>query len=179
MAMGRARRMNTAGGILALAVIAVMSQGCAAGRYFQYRGQDFLDIGEVGVTVTKTPQIGLYWNSLDLLVAGYCDLDGTFIGWGGRHGVVVPIRSKCYGLIVSREHVEWGDAPARERYGGLAGLPGIAFGIAEDKHPLDSPACVHFIPHLGYVGLVWNLRWGQIVDFVVGWTTIDLDGDDG
>ena len=177
--MGRARRVSTVGGILALAVIAVTSQGCTVGRYFQYRAQDFLDIPEVGITVTTTPQIGLYWNSLDLLVAGYCDLDGTFIGWAGRHGVVVPIRSQCYGLIVSREHVQWGDAPARERYGGLAGLPGIAAGIAEDGHPLDSPACVHFIPHIGYVGLVWNLRWGQIVDFVVGWTTIDLDGDDG
>jgi len=115
--MGRARRVSTVGGILALAVIAVTSQGCTVGRYFQYRAQDFLDIPEVGITVTTTPQIGLYWNSLDLLVAGYCDLDGTFIGWAGRHGVVVPIRSQCYGLIVSREHVEWGDAPARERYG--------------------------------------------------------------
>ena len=113
------------------------------------------------------------------LVAGYCDLDATFIGWGGRHGVVTPIRTKCYGLIVSREQVKWGNSPQRERYGGLAGLPGIVSGIAEDKHPLDSPACVHFIPHLGYVGLVWSLRWGQIVDFVVGFTTIDLDGDDG
>lgn len=177
--MGSARRINLAGGILALAALAVMAQGCSVGRYFQYRAQDFLDIPEIGITVTETPQVGLYWNSLDLLVAGYSDLDGTFIGWGGRHLGVVPIRSECYGLVLSRERVQWGDTPMRERYGGLAGVPGIVSGVAQDGRPLDSPACVHFIPHIGYVGLVWNLRWGQILDFVVGWTTIDLNGDDG
>jgi hypothetical protein len=169
------RKTGRALAVVVLAVVLSSSLGCT---YLVNRGNDALDIVELGVTVTTTPQIGLYWNSLDLLVAGYCDLDGTFIGWAGRHGVMLPVRSECYGLIVSREKVKWGDAPERERIGGLAGLPGIAAGAAEDGHPLDSPACVHFIPHFGYVGLVWNLRWGQIVDFVVGWTTVDLNGDD-
>jgi hypothetical protein len=37
---------------------------------------------------------------------------------------------------------------------------------------------MHFV-HLGHVGLVMNLRWGEVADFLVGWTTLDLAGDDG
>lgn len=178
------RRQGRAGHLLALAVIALMLQGCAVGRYFQYRVQDALDIVEAGVTVSTTPQIALYWNSLDLAVAGYSDFDGYLIGWGGRHVGFTKLHNKCYGLIVSREEVAWGDYKENpqllhKRYGGLAGLPGLIGGVVQDGHPLDSPACVHFFPHLGYVGIVWNLRWGEILDFVVGWTTIDLNQDDG
>ena len=33
--------------------------------------------------------------------------------------------------------------------------------------------------HLGPVGLVTNFRWGEILDFVVGFTTLDIAQDDG
>jgi len=26
---------------------------------------------------------------------------------------------------------------------------------------------------------VWNVRWTQILDFALGWTTLDLANDDG
>jgi LysM repeat protein len=167
--------------LLVLAVIAVMLQGCAVARYFQYRVQDAMDIVEVGVSVSTTPQLALYWNSLDLAVFGYSNFDGYLIGLGGRHPGVTRLHEKCYGLIVSHEEVAWGPYDAdhpealRTRIGGLAGLPGLVFGTKT----LDSPSCVHFFPHIGYVGLVWDLRWGQILDFIVGWTTIDLGHDDG
>ena len=139
-----------------------------------------MDIVELGVSVSTTPQLSLYWNSLDLAVFGYSNFDGYLIGWGGRHPLFTRLHNKCYGLIVSYEEVAWGDyeddpGALHKRIGGLAGLPGLVFGT----EPLDSPSCVHFFPHLGFVGLVWNLRWGQIVDFAVGWTTIDLGHDDG
>jgi hypothetical protein len=37
---------------------------------------------------------------------------------------------------------------------------------------------MHYI-HLGHVGLISNFRWGEIADFVLGFTTFDLAGDDG
>ncbi len=46
-------------------------------------------------------------------------------------------------------------------------------------NPQYTPACVHFIPHIGYLGLVWNARWFEIADFVVGWGGLDPSGDDG
>ena len=33
--------------------------------------------------------------------------------------------------------------------------------------------------HLGPVGLVTNFRWGEIFDFFLGWTTLDIANDDG
>jgi hypothetical protein len=37
---------------------------------------------------------------------------------------------------------------------------------------------MHYI-HLGHVGLVSNFRWGEILDFALGWTTLDIANDDG
>ncbi|MCD6416273.1 MAG: hypothetical protein J7M08_06220 [Planctomycetes bacterium] len=171
--------------VVAGAVVLLMSQGCAVGRYFQCRGEDFAEIMDIGVTVTKTPQIGLYWNSLDLLVLGYSDVDGYFAGWGGGQFGVTRHYNNCYGAIVGHEKVGWGkfnkDDPKTlyMRYSGLLGLASLA-GTGDNKTTPDyTPACVHFFPHIGYVGLVWNARWTEMLDFIVGFTTIDLAGDDG
>jgi len=179
--------MRKLGLLVALAVTLMASQGCAAvGRYFQYRYHDFTQMVDGGFTFTTKPCIGLYWNSLDLLVAGYCNIDGYFLGWGGNQIGLTPVHSYCYGLIVSREEVGWGrdfDVNKPEtmyiRYGGLAGLASIAGTGTSRGTPDYTPACVHFIPHIGFVGIVWNARWTQILDFVLGWTTLDIDGDDG
>jgi hypothetical protein len=37
---------------------------------------------------------------------------------------------------------------------------------------------MHYI-HLGHVGLVANFRWGEIADFILGWSTLDFAHDDG
>lgn len=181
-AMEARRRLSKVGVVLVLGVALLASQGCeAVGRYFQYRGEDFLEMVDVGFTFTSEPCIGLYWNSLDLLVAGYSNVDGYFVGWGGGQIGVTRHYNHCYGLIVSHEEVGWGDFDENdpdtlyERYGGLAGLASC-FG---ESTPDYTPACVHFFPHLGYIGLVWNARWTQVLDFILGWTTIDIAGDDG
>ena len=33
--------------------------------------------------------------------------------------------------------------------------------------------------HLGRFGLVANFRWFEVLNFIVGWTTINLTQDDG
>ena len=104
-----ARWRGLVGRLLVLALIGVMLQGCAVARYVQYRVQDAMDIVEVGVTVSTTPQIALYWDSLDLLVFGYSNFDGYLIGLGGRHPIFTRLHNKCYGLVVSYEEVAWGD----------------------------------------------------------------------
>jgi hypothetical protein len=165
-----------------LAAVLWTSQGCqAVGQYFEYRGRDFMQMVDFGFTFTPEPCIGLYWNSLDLLVAGYCNINGYFVGWGGNQIGVTRCHSNCYGLIVSHEEIGWGDFDENNedtlyvRYGGLAGLASFLGTSTPDY----TPACVHFIPHLGYVGIAWNARWTQILDFILGWTTLDIDGDDG
>ena len=179
--MDAKRWFGRLGLVLALAVILSASQGCAVGQYFQHRGEDALEMVDVGLTITKKPCIGLYWNSLDLLVAGYSNIDGYFVGWGGGQMGVTRHYNKCYGLIVSHEEVGWGTFDKTDkstlhvRNGGLLGLASLAGRSTPDY----TPACVHFIPHIAYVGLVWNARWTEILDFALGWTTLDIGGDDG
>lgn len=173
--------------VLALAVILMGSQGCntAVGRYFQYRGEDAMEIADFGFTFTTKPNIGLYWNSLDMLVAGYCNIDGHFVGFGGNQIGVTRVYANCKGLIVSDEKIGWGKFDKNDpstlyvRKGGLLGFASLMGTGNARSSPDYTPACVHFFPHLGYVGFVWNARWTQMLDFIVGFTTLDLAGDDG
>ncbi len=168
--------------VLVAAVVFASAQGCAVGKYLQYRGEDALEMVDLGLTITTTPQWAFYWNSLDLLVFGASELDGYVVGIGGGKVGVVRHYNKCYGLIVSSETHGWGDFDKDDestmisRTGGLLGLAGVATGTS---HPAYTPACVHYFPHIGYVGVVWTARWFEMVDFAVGFTTIDLAGDDG
>jgi hypothetical protein len=167
--------------VLMLGALSFASQGCAVVKYFQYRGEDFLEMIDLGVSITPKPSIGLYWNSLDLLTAGYCNIDGYFLGWGGNQIGWTRLYAHCYGLVVSKETVGWGDFDKDDpdtlyvRYGGLLGLASLMGRSTPDY----TPACVHFIPHILFVGIVWNARWTEIADFILGWTTLDLAGDDG
>ncbi|MBI4881321.1 MAG: hypothetical protein HY812_16925 [Planctomycetes bacterium] len=38
---------------------------------------------------------------------------------------------------------------------------------------------MHFFPHIGYVGFVWNARYLQMIDAILGIAMIDICGDDG
>jgi hypothetical protein len=40
------------------------------------------------------------------------------------------------------------------------------------------PSCIHYL-HVGFIGAAANLRYMEVVDFVLGLTTLDLGGDDG
>ncbi|MBI4880339.1 MAG: hypothetical protein HY812_11875 [Planctomycetes bacterium] len=170
-----------------LATVMLGATGCQAlkpvGTYFVHRYQDFGEMAEFGFTVTATPQVGLYWNSLEALVAGYSEVDGWFVGLGGGQIGVTRHYNKCFGLFASEENVGWGpglDGENREqvishRSGGLLGIILPPY----DSGPDYTPACVHFFPHIAYFGFVWNARYTQMIDFMLGIFTIDIAGDDG
>lgn len=168
--------------VLSLCATLWLSMGCT---YLTNRYNDALQMVDVGISITDTPQIGLYWNSLDILTLGYASLDGWFVGWGGNQIGCTRMHVRCWGFGYAYEEIGWGDYDVddpKTLYITNGGLPGYLLipvpGIPQ-KIPAYSPACVHFFPHIAYVGLVWNARWFEILDFLVGFTTIDLAGDDG
>jgi hypothetical protein len=175
-------------GLVVVALCATLwtSMGCQQVlTYAKYRAQDALEMVDVGFSITTTPQIGLYWNSLDALTFGYCKLDGYFLGWGGNQIGFTRLHAHCWGLGYAYEEIGWGDydlTDPKTLYITNGGIPGYFLfwvpGIPQ-KIPAYSPACVHFFPHIAYVGLVWNARWWEILDFLVGFSGIDLSGDDG
>ncbi len=190
------RRPSIRSGIVPTGLLcAVLSgaAGCSAvesvGRYFQYRFEDFCEVADVGLTITTTPQWGFYWNSLEVLLFGYSDVDGYFLGFGGGGIGIRRHSNKCYGLIVGVEEVGWSGnlspdpIPEENIHKRMSGVPGILMGLTGSGEygagPNYTPACVHFFPHIGYVGLVWNLRYMEFVDFFLGWFGLDISGDDG
>lgn len=149
--------------------------------YWQYRLEDGAEIVDVGITVTKTPQIGFYWNSLEIFPVGYSHIDGWFVGWGGGQIGMTRHYNKCWGFGYGLEKIGWGAFDSWDEstlYVDYSGVLGIVLPPYQNE-PAYTPACVHFFPHIGYIGLVWNARWYEMLDFVVGFTTIDLAGDDG
>ncbi|MFO8007283.1 MAG: hypothetical protein R6V05_06050 [Candidatus Brocadiia bacterium] len=164
--------------LCALAALIVGASGCS---YVRYRVDDALEIIDLGVTISKEPQVGLYWNSLYVWPFGYSNLDGWFAGWGGGQVGVTRHFNQCAGFGYARETIGWGefDKEDPDTYvSQTAGVLGLVLP-PYDPHPAYTPACVHFFPHIGFVGLVWNARYTEMLDFVLGFTTIDIAGDDG
>ena len=181
--------------LMRAALVAVMlsATGCASvGHYFEHRYRDFTRMIDLGVTVSRKPQIGLYWNSLELVTIGYSKVEGHFIGWGGgqtrRHSHVQPL----LGAGLRRGHRSAGgpllDTDRREdvivrRRSGVLGIATSVVGWdptgdGYGNGPDYTPACVHFI-HLGWIGLAGNARYAEIVQFAVGWFGLDITGHDG
>ena len=184
----------------AMIAVLMVTQGCAAldavGTYAVHRYEDLGEIADVGLTFTKTPQVGLYWNSLEIIVFGASDLDGYFLGWGGGQIGVTRMYARCWGFGFGEEIIGWGpelgepgevdesrdDILVKRRSGFVGILSSIAGGDAGENFgqgPDYTPACVHFFPHIGYFGIVWNVRYTEIVDFMLGWVGLDICGDDG
>ncbi len=164
-----------------LPMLGCILAGSAGCTYLTHRGQDALDMVDLGVTITEKPCVGLYANCLDIFPLGYSNVDGRFVGWGGGQMGATRHRNRCWGFAYGYQEVGWGEFDPEDPstiHRHYAGLLGMVFGPPQHD-PGYAPACVHFLPHLGYVGLVWNLRYQEVLDFLLGWTTFDLAGDDG
>jgi hypothetical protein len=174
--------------MLAVACVAMLlSSGCA---YMGKRGRDLADIIDIGVTTSSEPQFALYAGFLDLITVGYADVEGTLWGLGSRNVGAVQAVHKGGGLVL------WGyeqighapsDATATEfpkpyRVGVAALGDGIALACADGKDvslpkPPQVMNCPKFL-HLGWFGIAIDCKPGELVDFLLGWTTLDLSGDD-
>jgi hypothetical protein len=167
------------GVLLALVWVCASSQGCT---YLRHRGEDLLDIADIGVTASIKPGFALYVDAVSVLPLGISRVDGYFVGWGGGQVGFTRHYETCWGLLaIGHEVHAWGsfskDDPStlNRQFVGLGGLP--MFPVVQSR-PSYMPACVHYL-HLGFIGAAANLRYMEIVDFLLGLACIDLAGDDG
>jgi hypothetical protein len=138
-----------------------MASGCS---YVRYRVEDALEVVDVGITVSKQPTIGLYWNSLDIFPFGYSNINGYFVGYGGGHPVAMRHYNKCVGFGYAYQEIGWGDfdkddpETLNRNYAGVLG-----YLLPPYKHdPAYSPACVHFSrtsAFLDWSGTPVTWRW--------------------
>ena len=100
---------------LVLAVVLAALPGCTrweggAPGFVKNRVRDALCIGDLGVTVTTTPQFCFYGAFFSAVAFGYGDVDGTFYGVGGGDIGAMRIWYNHYALGAwGREQVGWGD----------------------------------------------------------------------
>jgi len=177
------RRLSTTG-LLAFAALA--AGGCG---YLRDRGNDAMDVADVGFTFSERPQFAAYYDFIPVAPIGYGDVEGWFAGIGGGQICLwAPHTERSYGLILwGQEEVNFGtpkadlDAMTEERRNEAllfqrTGLIGMIQG------PFPGPAylisCPHYV-HLGWIGGVASPRYLEMLDFALGWTTFDICGDDG
>lgn len=188
--------------LLLLVSAVVTLNGCT---YFTNRYNDLKDIGDFGVTFSSKPQLAVYASGPFVQVGalGYGHVDGHFFGMGeGRVAAWAPHYEESYGLAVwgnewlSYFHTEDEIKAMPKAEGNKAanamqvGIVGMALGLPALQGqplapPFDAPpptlkyigSCPHYI-HLGWVGLVGTPRYFQMIDFLVGWTTLDICQDD-
>jgi len=171
---------------------------------------DFAEIADIGITVSKNPYFPLYADELSLLPVGYAHVDGHFIGWGGGQVGKTTHAVHSWGVLVhGKEELGWhrkyeGEGGAKEaettnawrnREGFIEQGAGATMVIDDtvrlitgrmfegQNQPDHSLSCLHYI-HLGWFGVVINVRTLDILDFLLGWVGIDfgrldLNGDDG
>ena len=167
------RLLGTAAVVLAVGILASSVSGCA---YMTRRGDDALATFDIGFTLSLKPHFSAYVGALSLLGVGYSEFDGKFLGLGNQHAGWMDSRYHAGGLLLEA-YEQWGfdgdynmdlpnSPPARGAGVGLLyhELPDTVVGAAE----------VPIFVHAGWIGFNLNCKVGQIVNFIVGWTTLDL-----
>jgi hypothetical protein len=165
--------------VLGMICVLIGSTGCAS-SYWANRGNDAMDILDVGVTYSKTPHVAVYAGFQNLLSVGYAEVEGGELGIGQSQFGALPMRYHAGGMsIEGYEQYAFGNrydpkdpvAPTQR---------GVGLGMLYHRTPGDAMEffqCPKFV-HLGWIGLNLNCKIGELVDFVFGWTTLDLGGDD-
>lgn len=159
--------------VLFVGTVLCSSVGCS---YLKHRYQDSLDMFDVGLTFSGKPGFAAYKACAGVTSMGYGNVKGRFIGLrGGRIGVL-PFSHRSLGLGLWGRHKTWYAKTAGDT-STLGGLETAgAMGAVEDE--TEQVACVQQL-HLGWAGIVFNINWVQIGDFLLGWTTADICSDDG
>lgn len=175
--MRDARRYSTLAVSLGCALVFLGLQGCT---YLTYRGQDAMEIMDLGLTVSQKPGFALYYDFIPIIPIGVGYVDGYFLGLGGGKAGAMKHYEKSYGAILwGQEEVGFGvydtAVPESVRFQ-RTGAIGLSQG------PVPGPdymiSCPHYL-HLGWIGVVASPRYLQIIDFILGFSTLDICHDDG
>jgi hypothetical protein len=171
-----------------LAVAAILSTGCT---YMHNRGEAAMKMFDIGITVSPIckPGLAVYVSIPGSIGAGGSCVDGKIFGIANNHAGWLDYENKSYGAVL------WGSSKqgggdfdskdiyqARDDQRDLTERPTFHTGPVRDiacDNEVPSPAfieCDKFV-HIGYVGILFNCRFLRIVNFIVGWTTLDFMAD--
>ena len=158
-------------GLLAvLGGVLVLANGCA---YLNDRGSDAMDIMDMGFTFSSKPQVGAYVGFQSFLGVGYANVHGKMFGMAGHKSGLLDMDFKAGGMVLQGEE-EWAyDGDGLKRHG-------VGLGLIDGDRPertMEYFNCPKFV-HLGFFGVNLTCHLGELADFLIGWTTLDIGNDD-
>ena len=160
-------------------LLAVMVQSAGCSTYWSNRGGDLMDIFDVGVTTSSEPGFSLYAGILNVLTLGYSNVDGTFFGMTAGQAGAVEMRQNAWGLLLwgkeqfGYESFDRSDPQSPEAW--RVGVIGLIQGPGpRGDQVLNCPKMLH----LGWIGLTINCSFSELADFLLGWGSLDIMGDD-
>lgn len=183
--------------VVLLSLISIAGQvGCA---YTQDRGRDALDIFDIGLTVSAKPGFAAHFDFFNITPVGFSHVDGWWLGIGQRQAGIMELRDRAWGVILwgsvqqrigefnpHHPYLMW-RSTVREMEERGEPLPteaqryntGLVRMISQDNTPppLTFTSCRRLF-HFGWIGIGFNIRPVEFADFLVGFTTLDITGDD-
>jgi hypothetical protein len=173
----------------ALALATMLTSGCA---YLGNRTHDALDMVDLGITINPEPgpEFSLYADFFSVLPIGYANVDGFAIGIGNRQIGIMRHEYKNWGLLVAGSEKKGSGKfnpadphQARPDQRDLTERPRFANGLLRLPFTAEPPPGLQFLEadrgyHLGWIGVFAAVRPVDIIDFVLGFATIDILGDD-
>jgi len=175
--------------LLSLIAAVMLLQSCT---YLKNRGNDALDIVDIGITVTPSvkPDFALYFDFFNMTPIGYSTVDGKLLGIGYRQAGALDYQAHNWGVLAYGSEKQGAGVfnpndPRQARAGAEPAKPWPAYDagfvrvFAEDNPPpkFHYMECTRQI-HLGWIGFLMDFRPVDLLDFIVGWTTIDFLHDD-
>lgn len=168
----------------------LVTQGCS---YMADRGRDAMDIMDIGITVTPEikPDFALYVDFFNMTPIGYSNVDGKVIGIAYRQaGWWMDYQTHNWGVLSHGSEKQGAGvfnpnnphyARQDETYG--EEWPRHDAGFVQVFTGDNPPPKLHYLEcsrilHLGWVGIIWDIRPFDAVDFILGWTTLDIMHDD-
>ncbi|MHC4788396.1 MAG: hypothetical protein ACYS8K_04225 [Planctomycetota bacterium] len=164
----------------ALIVLLLLAASLGAGgcTYLKHRGEDLMEVVDLGIIFSDKAKISLYVNELSLVCIGQSTFDGSFVGLGGGMFGLMDHTHQCFGaLLAGREKIVWHRGASWRSYRQDQGIL-MLLGSERRGGPAYLPASVHFA-QVTWVGLAANLRFTELLDFLLGWFTLDICCDDG
>jgi len=183
------RTVRVLSSLVCLVMIVLFVNGCA---YLSNRGRDALDIMDIGITFNNDlkPRFGLYIDFFNILPLGYSNVEGKSFGIGNRQIGLLDFQHKSWGVIAwgseqkgSGEFNPQDPHQARPDQAGESQRPRFNTGIVRMASEDNAPPVLQFLEcdrvlHLGWIGIHATMRPFDIIDFILGWTTLDIMKDD-
>jgi hypothetical protein len=175
--------------LLLVFLFATTLSGCA---YLKNRGNDAMDLFDLGITVSSKPGFALYVDKPPVIPIGFANVDGKLIGMGRGGFGVYDFREKGVGYLIGGTlqrgvgNYDPQNPEDPKTYGrGLIGFIEKTTEFQNDPEPNKDtigrpktrPTCPMTL-HLGWIGFEWGTKGWDILDFLLGWTTIDVGKDD-